>query len=259
MALGKLWQAFFGKRPEPREAETALSPQAASASQAEATKQPDPRGVGGEQVAKPSRSHKPKVSVIAPTAALDAGRSQTDSRPAQPKRNAWSPLVAGRTIGSILDTHPGNGDRAVSLLEAIVCRDAPQPKYLAIGQFELAEPALPIRHFHQRVRQVGGMPSPIPGDLLPGLKHLAQTHGPVDLILLDGPAGAEAEPEIRRWLERVSHPSTLVLRLTEQNTWETVQVCQVAPKLSTRSGAVKPSQTRPDRQNGADKQAARAA
>jgi len=266
MALGKLWQAFFGKR-----AEAEASPETGSKTDSA----PVQKGTAGSSVlrdtavAEPLRS-RPAVAASVTSAepvsnsrtkgsrrstrqrggerrpSADAGRetielatpeppAPTDRRPAQPKRNAWTAWVAGRSICSVLDTHPGDGSRAVPLLEAIVCRSSPETRYIAIGNFELADPALSIRGFHKTVRQVGGVPVPIPGDLPSGLRHLAQTHGTVDLILLEEAAASLTNPDVSRWLDRVSHAGTLMLQLTQKGKWEAVTRTQLLSSLSVGS------------------------
>lgn len=250
MALGKLWQVFFGKRSEsvaPAEAVRAnptlpaslnaprttasnlpgpaASPSAAGLSVVAKTDAAAPRQSSGLGRAKRSTAKRtakaeadPQLGLAIPPAA-----AVHDARPTRPKKNAWTPWLAGRSVLSILDTQPGDGTRAVELLEGIVCVSNPMPKYAAIDSFELAAGGLSVLKFHRMVRGAGGQAIPIPGGLLDGLRHLSQTHGTVDLILL---AGAEADwerAEVRRWVERVAHPTTTILRRTAEGCWVAVE------------------------------------
>ncbi|TVQ01537.1 MAG: hypothetical protein EA381_05180 [Planctomycetaceae bacterium] len=266
MALGKLWQAFFGKRTEagaspetgsktdltPLQKGAAGSPGLRNSAVAELPPSRPAVTVSATSVEPlsntrgkgPRRSTRQRGAERSPS--TDDGRETneitameslppTDRRPAHPKRNAWSAWVTGRSIRSILDTQPGDGNRAVPLLEAIVCRSSPETRYIAIGNFELADPALSIRGFHKMVRQVGGVPVPIPGDLPTGLRHLAHTHGTVDLILLEEAAASLTNPDVSRWLDRVAHPGTLILQLTQKGKWETVTRSQLLSSLSAGS------------------------
>ncbi len=250
MALGKLWQVFFGKRSEsgaPAEAVRAdpTLPAPLNASRTTANDPPGPTtippAVGLSGVAKTEATSPIKSSGLSRGKRLTAKRlakveadpqrvlavapaaSTHDARPARPKKNAWTPWLAGRSVLSVLDTQPGDGTRAVEILEAIVCVSNPMPKYAAIDSFELASGGLSVLKFHRLVRGAGGQAIPVPGGLLDGLRHLSQTHGTVDLVLL---AGAEADWEradVRRWVERVAHPTTTILRRTTEGRWVAVE------------------------------------
>jgi hypothetical protein len=250
MALGKLWQVFFGKRSEsvaPAEAARAIPsvPETPNASLSIAN---DPSGsmtarpvVGAPIVAsadaslpkQPSGFGRPKRSAVKRSAKSNAAPEPVlsiapvmavrDSRPARPKKNGWTPWLTGRTVLSVLDTQPGDGARAVEILEALVCVSNPMPKYAAIGSFELATGGLSVLKFHRMIRAAGGHAVPIPGGLTDGLRHLSQTYGTVDLILLDGAEADWERPDVRRWIERVAHAETTILRRTAEGRWVAIE------------------------------------
>lgn len=250
MALGRLWQVFFGKRSDsvaPAEADRALSsvPEPANASRSIASNPAGSmtaRSAGGatapptadaslpkqssdlgrtkrstaKRSAKPAAAPEPVLS-IAPVVPV------CDSRPARPKKNGWTPWLTGRTVLSVLDTQPGDGARATEILEALVCVSNPMPKYAAIGSFELATGGLSVLKFHRIIRAAGGHAVPIPGGLVDGLRHLSQTYGTVDLILLDGDDADWDRADVRRWVERVAHAETMILRRTAEGRWEAIE------------------------------------
>lgn len=247
MALGKLWNALFGKRSgtETIAAASAVQQPAVvapgqSAKSAErsiaATKPVSPQpGIAqkAEPVERPilktkrkAVAGKAKKSAPVPSLAIAAVAETpvvTVKRIAQPKKNAWSKLVAGRQITSILDTNLGDASRAVELLEAIVCDDVPTPKYVAIDSFDLTTGGTTVLQFHQRVRRVGGSAVPIPGTIDEGLRQLSRTIGMVDLVLVDDAKLQWQNDESRRLLLRVTHPGTLVLCRDAKNNWAVLE------------------------------------
>lgn len=254
MALGKLWQVFFGKRSEsdaPVEADrvhptsppspNALRPIAGSppggaptqpasvlsvVTKSDAAPPKRSSGLGRAKLSLVNRSIGAAVAPQVVPADAPAAAAAHDSKPACPKKNSWTPWLAGRTVLSVLDTQPGDGTRAVEVLEALVCVSNPVPKYAAIGAFELASGGvggLSVLKFHRMIRAAGGQAIPIPGGLIDGLRHLSRTHGTVDLILLDGPEADWERLETRRWIERVAHRETTILRRAAEGRWVTIE------------------------------------
>lgn len=252
MALGKLWQVFFGKRSEsvaPAEADRVnpASPVSPNASRPSVGLSPGmtpvqpasvlsvvtktdavpPKQSGGLGRSKhPTAKRSARAAADPQLVLADAPVAVThDPKPARPKKNAWAPWLAGRTVLSVLDTQPGDGTRAVEVLEALVCVSNPMPKYAAIGSFELASGGpggLSVLTFHRMVRGAGGLAIPIPGSIIDGLRQLSRTHGTVDLILLDGAEADWGLPEIRRWVERVASPQAVILRRSAEGRWVAV-------------------------------------
>jgi hypothetical protein len=246
MALGKLWNALFGKRSDTetiatsnavdRSAFVASKPSQSADSANGAVKPTKPQPGIAVQVAATERPIlKTKRKAVAGKAKKTAQASAlviaaVDETPAvavkripHPKKNAWSKLVAERQIASILDTDLGDASRAVELLEAIVCDAAPTPKYVAIDDFDLAGGGTTVLQFHQRVRRVGGKAVPIPGAIDEGLRQLSRTIGTVDLVLIDEANPHWQDDEIRRLLGRVIHPGTLVLCRDAKNKWNALE------------------------------------
>lgn len=263
MALGKLWNAFFGKSaavekglPSASEApgasqtiangETAArspeatsvsapAPQAVAATASAESDQPTAKvvtKVKRKAIAKDKKTATPVAETTADVAIEMAQRRVPQI--AHPQQNAWTKLVAGRSIGSILDTRLGDGTRAIEVLQAIVCDSVPTPKYIAIDLFDLGSGSLTLREFHQRIRRVGGNPVAIPADLHGGLRQLSQTHGTVDLVLLDGDGIDLTSLEFRRLLARVTHDDSLVLHRDERGNWQRVPAAAATIK---RTGA----------------------
>jgi len=260
MALGKLWNALFGKRSDTettaktevvgRSAVAACSRNVRSGEKtvesANTTASEPATAVQATSAARPilkskrkALAGKAKKTPLAPAlaiAAVDETPEVVVKRIPHPKKNAWSKLVAGRQIHSILDTNLGDASRAVELLEAIVCDAVPTPKYVAIDDFDLANGGTTVLQFHQRVRRVGGKAVPIPGAIDEGLRQLSRTLGTVDLVLIDDAKVQLETEETRRLLNRVTHAGTVMLRRDAKNNWAVLECGLTAKILSTTHG-----------------------
>jgi len=246
MALGKLWNAFFGKRSE---IETTATAEVVGRSATAVSNQSLRSGERTVETAKPAgaqtaiavqptsaerpilktkrkalagKARKTGQTAALTIAAVDETPEVVVKRTPHPKKNAWSKLVVGRQITTILDTNLGDASLAVELLEAIVCDAVPTPKYVAIDDFDLASGGTTVLQFHQRVRRVGGKAVPIPGAIDEGLRQLSRTLGTVDLVLIDDAKPQLQTEETSRLIARVTHPATLLLRRDARNKWTVV-------------------------------------
>ena len=223
MALAKLWNAVFGKRPAADQSPPIIPATNSVAAVTTPVSAPVIKLSKSKTKAKSRRSKQvePLVSVAAlePTTVLRMFRRKT---------NAWTKLIGQRTINVILDMNVQDGSRAVELLEAIVDSNSIPPKYVAIGMFELAGEKLSVRQFHQKVRAAGGQPVVIPMPLVDGLRRLSQTVGTVDLILLDITEQQLADPVVARLLQRIAPTHSLILRRNAQNRWESTSQSRAA-------------------------------
>ena len=250
MALAKLWNAVFGKRPAADQSPPAIP---ATSSVVAVTKSVSPvaavKPIAVKQATEKSISaaHAAVNSGLEPANACNArvvrlSKNKTKAKSRQSKQvepmvsvaapeppavlrmfrrktNAWTKLIGQRTINVILDMNIQDGSRAVELLEAIVDSNSIPPKYVAIGMFELAGDKLTVRQFHQKVRAAGGQPVVIPMPLVDGLRRLSQTVGTVDLILLDITEQQLADPMVAKLLQRIAPTRSLILRRDAQNRW----------------------------------------
>jgi hypothetical protein len=246
MALAKLWNAVFGKRSESaatQPTETLASSPVKPVANAVATKPtvakpivaktsaPIPAtaasvGPAPAQVGAPVKLSRKKTKSREPKKPLETAPVAAEPAPVlrmfRRKNNAWSKLIGTRTVSTILDTHVGDGSRAIEVLEAIVDSNTPSPKYVAIGMFEMGGEKLSVRQFHQKIRNAGGQPIVIPMTLEDGLRRLSQTIGTVDLVLLNGADEVSSSPSVTKLLARVAPTNCLVLRSDVNGRWHTV-------------------------------------
>lgn len=240
MALAKLWNAVFGKRPSTEE--TAPASTAPPASRLVGALNPAAaqtvQGVGS-----PTPAAQIKLSRKKTKTGRRKGKRETELLPEvepapvlklfRKKNNAWTKLLGNRVINSILDTNVGDGSRAVEILEAIVDGSQPSPKYIAIGMFDLDGKGLTLRKFHQKTRAVGGQPIAVPMKLADGLRRLSETVGTVDLVLLDGDEQTLTDPLVAKLLARISSNGAMVLRSDASGRWQTLT--QASPVQSRRA------------------------
>jgi hypothetical protein len=236
MALAKLWNAVFGKRASTEEtagATTAppasgplrtLSPAAAKSGPGTGAPAPTPEIKLSRKKTKTSRQKLKKEPELLP---------QVEPAPVlklfRKKNNAWTKLIGNRVITSVLDTHVGDGSRAVEVLESIVDGSQPSPKYIAIGMFDLNGQGLTLRQFHQKTRAVGGQPIAVPMTLVEGLRRLTETIGTVDLVLWDGDEQSLTDPVVAKLLSRISSKGALVLRSDANGRWQTLNQSSLVP------------------------------
>lgn len=306
MALGKLWNAFFGKRTADPSAASPAAPALSPADQGHrsGTGNPPsatahrggPAGIAGAGAADPAAGRAtPRVlaetppptsnpsagvaaAMVAPTAVPQASielsprgksrraagtptgkkkraakselavaaASSNEPQPAKrsipvPKRNAWSQLVAGKSVGSILETRLGTADRAVEVLEAIVCDAVPTPKLVAIDSFDLNGGGITVMQFHQRVRSAGGQAVPVPAPagsgIAEGLRQISRTLGTVDLLIWDPAQPVWQDEEVQRLIVRVTHPATTVLRQAANGRWEAAGIASILAVPATAARA----------------------
>jgi hypothetical protein len=238
MALGRLWNAFFGKRSEtdqtasgqdqsrkvvPAQGNVRLADRPAAERDPASDPGKDARPIFKVKrkaaLAKSKKTASSPVLAIADVPQMDA---TVVKRVPHPKKNNWSKWVTGRSVTTILDTHLGDANRATELLEAIVCDAVPAPKYVAIDRFEMRDGGRSIVQFHQTVRKAGGQAVPIPGTIQDGLRQLSRTLGTVDLVLMDAGQIEWQDVETHRLLSRVVHGGTLMLRHDGNNKWSSV-------------------------------------
>ncbi len=252
MALGKIWNALFGRQAAAKKdlailgAERSTSQGISTPTRSAVSAACVVPAASGLEIAGRRRETVPPTATKVKKKSLGKRTKKTVSvakkiavspiveappqrsvRVARPQKNAWTKLLSGRQIGSILDTNLGDASRAVEILQAIVCDAAPIPKYVAIDLFELTCGGLSVLEFHQRIRRVGGQALAIPAQLPAGLRQLSQTLGTVDLVLLDGDEIDLTQLELRRLLGRVTHSETLVLHRDSRGKWQTLNT--VAP------------------------------
>ena len=240
MALAKLWNAVFGKRSEVSanesqamapvtdkplaKATAAISAPAAPASGSPAVRTASASSAVSADAAAPVKLSRKKTKSREPKKTAPVAPVEVEAAPVlrmfRRKNNAWSKLIGTRTVATILDTHVGDGSRAVEILEAIVDSNTPTPKYVAIGLFEMGGEKLTVRQFHQKIRNAGGQPSVIPMSLEEGLRRLSQTIGTVDLILLNGNDESVSSPAVVKLLSRVTASGTLVLSSDANGRWQ---------------------------------------
>jgi hypothetical protein len=130
--------------------------------------------------------------------------------------------LKGVSVTSLLEISVDDGSRAIAILEALQASQQ-SARYSAIDTFEMGGGRLTLKQFHQRLRAQGIRPQLFPATIDLGLMRVAQTIGPVDLIVIGAAIEHWQTVNTLPLLPRVSHNKTLILyRDGEQ--WKRYQV-----------------------------------
>lgn len=139
----------------------------------------------------------------------------------------WLEQIRGRNIKSVLDLKCATGDRAQSLIQAIVFDTKSPPKYATVEQFDTVSGSLSLIELHRLVRTAGGHLVPLPGSLTDSLQRLSRTLGTVDMVLLGCPQSEFNDSSTTRLISRVVHANTLVFEPCGDTAWRPVSLpCQ---------------------------------
>lgn len=126
-------------------------------------------------------------------------------------------LVKPLQAKAVLEVSVGDGSRAIAVLEAL--GTAHKVRYVAIDQFEMAGGDVTLKAFHKTLRREGIRPQVYPEPINRGLVRVANTIGPVDLVIIAAEQTQWQTPETMSLLARVSHSETVVL-FQDEESWE---------------------------------------
>ncbi len=90
---------------------------------------------------------------------------------------------------------------------------------MAIDQFEMAGGEVTLKAFHKSMRSEGIRPHVFPEPINRGLVSVANTIGPVDLVIIAASQDQWQTPETHSLLARVTHSDTVVL-FQDEESWE---------------------------------------
>lgn len=145
----------------------------------------------------------------------------------------WLEQIRGRNIKSVLDLKSATGDRAQSLIQAIVLDTKSAPKYATVEQFDTVSGSLSLIELHRLVRIAGGHLVPLPGSITDSLQRLSRTLGTVDMVLLGCPQSEFNDSSATRLISRVVHADTLVFEPCGDTVWRPVSLpCQRVTEIA---------------------------
>jgi hypothetical protein len=126
-------------------------------------------------------------------------------------------LVQPLQAATVLEISVGDGSRAIAILQTL--GDSQQVRYVAIDQFEMSGGEVTLKAFHKTMRSEGIRPHVFPEPINRGLLRVANTIGPVDLVIIAAGADQWQTPETLSLLARVTHGETVVL-FQDEESWE---------------------------------------
>ncbi len=149
-------------------------------------------------------------------------------------------LVRSIPAKTVVEINVEDGSRAIAVMETLIQNLPPAPvatpiengeavdgvqtpaapavRYIVIDQFEMAGGATTLKQFHKTLREAGARATVYPETIDRGLIRVANTIGPVDLILISLPVDQWQTPSIESLLKRISHATTVVLH-RQGNDW----------------------------------------
>jgi hypothetical protein len=126
-------------------------------------------------------------------------------------------LVEPLQAATVLEISVGDGSRAIAILQTL--GDSQQVRYVAIDQFEMSGGEVTLKDFHKTMRSEGIRPHVFPEPINRGLLRVANTIGPVDLVIIATGTDQWQTPETLSLLARVTHGETVVL-FQDEESWE---------------------------------------
>lgn len=126
-------------------------------------------------------------------------------------------LVEPLQAATVLEISVGDGSRAIAILQTL--GDSQQVRYVAIDQFEMSGGEVTLKAFHKTMRSEGIRPHVFPEPIDRGLLRVANTIGPVDLVIISAGADHWQTTQTLSLLTRVTHGETVVL-IQDEESWE---------------------------------------
>jgi len=191
MPLLKLWNAIKGRSPGVKPV---------------ATPQPKP----SRDPSNDCNSAKASRSKSTSAGTLSSGFGLFGAKP----HGGLCKLVGRTQARSVLEVGVGDGSRAIAIVETLR-QHVDSVHYFGIDQFELADGALSLREFHQKMRAAGIHPQIFPESVESGLVKFLHRIGKADLVLLSDAETALDKPRVVQLLHRLSTPTTTILCQSE--------------------------------------------
>ena len=208
MPLLKLWKSLFAQQPAEPAPEVGIA--SAHESSDPVTSQDDNSATVSKPVATRKQSTTTRRDRSSSRRLLSIGRSGPHAALCKQLRRLQPQKVLEITVG--------DGSRAVAILNALGSSNRPL-RYVAIDQFELGNAEISLKEFHQTLRREEVRSAQLfPENIERGLRRVATTLGPVDLIVI---AAAETEwrnDRILPLIARVSHSQTIVY-YQDESSW----------------------------------------
>ncbi len=126
-------------------------------------------------------------------------------------------LIKQRQIRSIIEVGLGDGTRCEKLIAVAQKFSGEKVRYTGVDLFDARESAEPLKliEMHRRLKPIDAKTQLVPGDMGSALPRIANSHLRTDLILISAGFDREQFSDVKSFLPRMLHASSLVLVQTK--------------------------------------------
>ena len=122
-------------------------------------------------------------------------------------------LIKQRQVRSIIEVGLGDGVRCEKLIAVAQKFSREKVRYTGVDLFDSRESSTPLKliEMHRRLKGIDAKTQLVPGDIGSALPRIANSHLRTDLILISAGFDREQFSEVKSFLPRMLHASSLVL------------------------------------------------
>ncbi len=122
-------------------------------------------------------------------------------------------LIKQRQVRSIIEVGLGDGSRCEKMIAVAQKFSEEKVRYTGVDLFDAREASQPLKliDMHRRLKPIDAKTQLVPGDMGSALPRIANSHLRTDLILISAGFEREQFSEVRAFLPRMLHASSLVL------------------------------------------------
>ena len=126
-------------------------------------------------------------------------------------------LIKQRQIRSIIEVGLGDGTRCEKLIAVAQKFSEEKVRYTGVDLFDARESSTPLKliDMHRRLKPFDAKTQLVPGDIGAALPRIANSHLRTDLILISAGFERDQFSEVKSFLPRMLHASSLVLVQTK--------------------------------------------
>ena len=127
-------------------------------------------------------------------------------------------LIKRREIRSIVEVGLGDGSRCEKLIAVAQKFTEEKVRYTGVDLFDARQSSTPLKliEMHRRLKGVDAKTQLVPGDIGSALPRIANSHLRTDLILISSGFDRDQFSEVKSFLPRMLHASSIVLLQTKE-------------------------------------------
>jgi len=128
-------------------------------------------------------------------------------------------LIKQREVSSIIEIGLGDGTRCEKLIAVAQKFSEEKVRYTGVDLFDARESSTPLKliEMHRRLKGIEAKTQLVPGDMGSALPRIANSHLRTDLILISAGFEREQFSEVKSFLPRMLHASSVVMVQTKED------------------------------------------